>query len=95
MVVRVGGGDWDDTEAEEYRGSAGFLDGQRLRAAQLHQAGPGLEPRDAGRPGHPGPSGSDGFQVSPPVHELMLLFPLKSCKIYDHASFTDGRWTVV
>lgn len=52
------------TEAEEHRGSAGFLDGQRLRAAQLHQAGPRPEPHHAGRPGHPRPSGSDGFQVS-------------------------------
>lgn len=51
-------------EAEEHRGSAGFLDGQRLRAAQLHQAGSRPEPHHAGRPGHPRPPGPDGLQVS-------------------------------
>jgi len=56
--------DWCVTEAEEHRRSAGFLDGQRLRAAQLHQAGPRPEPRHAGRPGHPRPLGPDGLQVS-------------------------------
>ena len=56
--------DWDITEAEEHCRSAGLLDGQRLRAAQLHQAGPRPKPHHAGRPGHPCPPGSDGFQVS-------------------------------
>lgn len=62
--LSVCGCDWYFTEAEEHCRSAGFLDGQRLRAAQLHQAGPRPESHHAGRPGHPRPSGSDGFQVS-------------------------------
>lgn len=55
---------WCLAEAEEHRGSAGLLDGQRLRTAQLRQAGPRPEPRHARRPGHPRPPGSDGLQVS-------------------------------
>lgn len=48
-------------EAEEHRRSSGFLDGQRLRAAELHQAGPGPEPHHARRPGHPRPPRPDGL----------------------------------
>ena len=51
------------TEAEEHRRSAGLLDGQRLGAAQLHQAGPRPEPHHAGRPGHPRTPRPDGLQV--------------------------------
>lgn len=60
----VCGCDWCITEAEEHRGSTGFLDGQCVRAAQFHQTGPRLESHYAGRPGHPRPSGPDGLQVS-------------------------------
>lgn len=64
LCLCVCGRGWYITEAEEHRRSAGFLDGQRLRAAQLHQAGPRPESYHAGRPGHPRSSSSDGFQVS-------------------------------
>lgn len=60
----VCGCDWCITEAEEHRGSTGFLDGQCVRAAQFHQTGPRPESHYAGRPGHPRPSGPDGLQVS-------------------------------
>lgn len=62
--LRVSGTDWYVTEAEEHCRSAGFLDGQRIRAPQLHQAGPRPESHHTGCPGHSRPSGSDGFQVS-------------------------------
>ena len=52
------------TETEEHRRGAGFLDGQRLGAAQLHQAGPRPESHHAGRPGPPRTSRPDGLQVS-------------------------------
>lgn len=60
----VCGCDWYVTEAEKHCRSTGFLDGQRLRAAQLYQAGPRSESHHTGRPRHPRPPCPDGFQVS-------------------------------
>lgn len=74
------------TEAEEHRGSAGFLDGQRLRAAQLHQAGPRPEPGHAGRPGHPRPPRPDGLQVS----DLSVLIIVTN--ITREISYVNAYW---
>lgn len=52
------------SEAEKHRGGSGFLDGQRLGAAQLYQTGPRPEPRHAGRSGRPRAPRPDGLQVS-------------------------------